>query len=126
MNQRFQNQFLSLIRRHANTINIINNNGRTATTTKRYLTFHSTPANALPMKPGTELKFLAVFKGQDPPKVLERPEYPNWINELAKPLPSLARLRKIPNEEADDKQILRYLKLTRRLAIRQRNEESTA
>jgi hypothetical protein len=78
------------------------------------------------MKPGTELKSLAVFKGHDPPKVLERPEYPNWINELVKPLPSLANLRKTPNEEADDKQILRYLKLTRRLAIRQRNEESTA
>lgn len=78
------------------------------------------------MKPGTELKSLAVCKGQDPPKVLPREEYPDWVNNLAKPLPSLAKLRRIPNEEAEDYEIVRYLKLTRRIGIRQRNEESTA
>ena len=82
--------------------------------------------NTMPMKAGTELKSLAVCKGQDPPKVLSREEYPNWVNDLSKPLPSLAKLRRIPNEEAEDHEVLRYLKLTRRLGIRQRNEESTA
>ncbi|KAL3900448.1 MAG: hypothetical protein SGARI_006242 [Bacillariaceae sp.] len=78
------------------------------------------------MKAGTELKSLAVCKGQDPPKVLPRDEYPAWVNTLSKPLPSLAKLRRVPNEEAEDHEVLRYLKLTRRLGIRQRNEESTA
>ena len=81
---------------------------------------------SLPMKAGTELQSLAVCKGQDPPKVLPREEYPEWVNTLAKPLPSLARLRRIPNDEAEDHEVLRYLKLTRRQSIRQANEESTA
>jgi hypothetical protein len=76
------------------------------------------------MKAGTEIKSLAVCKGHDPPKVLPREEYPEWINTLAKPLPSLAKLRRIPNEEAEDHEIVRYLKLTRRLGIRHRNDES--
>ncbi len=76
------------------------------------------------MKPGTPLKELAVFKGQDPPVTLDRSEYPDWVNDLAKPQPSLAALRKIPNEEAELHEIKRYLKLTRRQAVRQRNEES--
>ena len=80
----------------------------------------------MPMKAGTELKSLAVCKGQDPPKVLAREDYPDWVSNLATPLPSLAKLRRIPNEEAKDHQVLRYLKLTRRQSIRQRNEESTA
>jgi hypothetical protein len=88
--------------------------------------FGGTALRGLPMKPGTELKPLAVCKGQDPPRVLDRSEYPPWLNSLATPLPSLAVLRKIPNEDADEVQIQRYLKLTRRLSIRRRNEESTA
>ena len=89
--------------------------------------FGSTQAPGFPMKAGTELKDLAIFKGQDAPITLERSEYPEWVNELlAKPQPSLATLRKIPNEEADLDQIKRYLKLTRRQAVRQRNEESAA
>eukprot|EP00536_Pseudo-nitzschia_multiseries_P000680 jgi/Psemu1/179288/e_gw1.8.150.1 len=78
----------------------------------------------MPMKAGTELTNLAIFKGKDVPVTLERSEYPEWVNDLATPQPSLAALRKIPNEEADLDQIKRYLKLTRRQAIRQRNEES--
>lgn len=76
------------------------------------------------MKAGTDLSHFAVFKNQDPPKVLERSEYPEWVNDLEKPLISLAALRRIPNEEAQDVEIMRYLKLTRRMKIRQRNEES--
>ena len=85
-----------------------------------------TSSSALPMKAGTELKTLGIFKGQDTPITLERSEYPNWINTLSQPLASLATLRKIPNEEAELDQIKRYLKLTRRQAVRQRNEESAS
>mmetsp|Transcript_26188 Transcript_26188/g.57354 ORF Transcript_26188/g.57354 Transcript_26188/m.57354 type:complete len:113 (-) Transcript_26188:223-561(-) len=88
--------------------------------------FGSTQTAGFPMKAGTELKNLAVFKGQDTPVTLERSEYPDWVGELATPQPSLAALRKIPNEEADLTQIKRFLKLGRRQAVRQRNEESTA
>jgi hypothetical protein len=38
---------------------------------------------------------------------------------------SLAKLRRIPNEEAQDRDILRFLKLKRRLTIKQKNEESS-
>jgi hypothetical protein len=82
--------------------------------------------SCMPMKAGTELTSLNIFKDQDAPKVLERSEYPEWVNRLSSPLPSLAVLRRIPNEEAEDKQILRYLKLNRRLEIRQRNEEKAS
>jgi hypothetical protein len=76
------------------------------------------------MKAGTTLDSIAVFKGKDPPVVKGREEYPDWVGKLAEPLPSLAKLRRIPNEEADDKDILRFLKLNRRIRIRQQNEET--
>mmetsp|Transcript_8668 Transcript_8668/g.21151 ORF Transcript_8668/g.21151 Transcript_8668/m.21151 type:complete len:119 (-) Transcript_8668:249-605(-) len=85
----------------------------------------SAPAN-LPMKAGTPLTDLAVFKGMDAPVTKERSEYPDWVGELTKDKPGLAALRKIPNEEAELHQIQRYLKLTRRQALRQRNEESAS
>jgi hypothetical protein len=88
--------------------------------------FSGSAALPLPMKEGTELKSLAVCTGQDPPKVLTPEAYPSWVSDLAKPMPTLAVLRRIPNEEAQDHEIVRYLKLTRRLGIRQRNEENTA
>ncbi|VEU43218.1 unnamed protein product [Pseudo-nitzschia multistriata] len=88
--------------------------------------FGVTPLGSLPMKAGTELESLSIFKGQPAPVVAERAEYPSWVAELPTPQPSLAALRKIPNEEADLDQIKRYLKLTRRQAVRQRNEESAA
>lgn len=87
--------------------------------------FGSTQAPALPMKAGTVLKGLGLLKGQDPPVVKERGEYPAWVDTLAEPLPNLVKLRKIPNEEAEEEQIMRFLKLNRRLTIRQRNEESS-
>lgn len=87
--------------------------------------YSGTVSSRMPMKAGTTLDSLAVFKGQDPPVIKEREEYPDWVGTLAKPLPSLAKLRRLPNEEADDKQILRYLKLNRRIKIRERNDESS-
>ena len=86
----------------------------------------ATAAQGFPMKAGTKLTQLAIFKGQDPPVVMERSDYPDWVNDLAKPQPSLAALRKIPNEEAELHDVKRYLKLTRRQAVRQRNEESAS
>jgi len=78
------------------------------------------------MKAGTPLTDLAIFKGKDVPVTLERSEYPDWVNDLVKPKLSLAALRKIKNEDAEIDQIKRYLKLTRRQAVRQRNEESAS
>lgn len=98
---------------------------KNATQASNRRTFVSaTSVQEMPMKAGTPLKDLAVFKGQDAPVTKERSEYPDWVNDLAKPQPSLAALRKIPNEEAKLHEIKRYLKLTRRQAVRQRNEES--
>lgn len=79
-----------------------------------------TSTQAMPMKPGEKLPGMAIFKGQDPPVVLE--QYPEWVSNLAKPEKSLAKLRRIPNDEASDKDILRFLKLKRRFAIRESNE----
>eukprot|EP00980_Cylindrotheca_fusiformis_P015834 scaffold4637_cov128-Cylindrotheca_fusiformis.AAC.5 len=83
-----------------------------------------TSVSSLPMKAGTSMKSLGVFKGQDPPVAKERDEYPAWVGQLVEPMPSLAKLRRMPNEEADDKEILRFLKLNRRIRIRGHNEES--
>lgn len=82
-----------------------------------------TTLSSMPMKAGTKIESLAIFKGQDPPVVKERDEYPEWVGNLTEPLPSLAKLRRIPNEEAEEKEILRFLKLNRRIRIRERNEE---
>lgn len=87
--------------------------------------FGGSTACALPMKPGTVLKSLGVVKDEDPPVVKPREEYPSWVGELATPPPTLAVLRRIPNEEAEDSDIRRYLKLSRRLRVRQRNEQSS-
>eukprot|EP00526_Cylindrotheca_closterium_P022062 CAMPEP_0113643668 /NCGR_PEP_ID=MMETSP0017_2-20120614/22971_1 /TAXON_ID=2856 /ORGANISM="Cylindrotheca closterium" /LENGTH=117 /DNA_ID=CAMNT_0000555215 /DNA_START=46 /DNA_END=402 /DNA_ORIENTATION=- /assembly_acc=CAM_ASM_000147 len=107
----------SLLRRTANRSTLATRAGR------RHYT--GTSLASMPMKAGTKMENLAIFKGQDPPVVKEREEYPEWVGKLAEPLPSLAKLRKIPNEEADEKEILRFLKLNRRIGIRDNNEESS-
>lgn len=78
----------------------------------------------LPMKPGTVIPGLDLYKDKDPPVVLERSEYPEWVNDLATPLPTLAELRRLPEEEATDRDIMRYLKLTRKIEIKKKNEAS--
>lgn len=88
--------------------------------------FGSTSTTAMPMKAGTVLKNLGVFKGQDPPVVKERNDYPAWVGELAEPLPGLVKLRRVPNEEAEDKDVMRFLKLNRRLRIREGNEQAAS
>lgn len=80
----------------------------------------------MPMKPGTPIPGLDIYKDQDPPVALERSEYPDWVGTLAEPMISLAKLRKMPEEEATDKEKKRYLKLVRRLKIKDNNEEAKA
>ena len=86
---------------------------------------HTRPLS-MPMKAGTPIPGLDVFKDKDPPVALERSEYPEWVNDLADPMISLARLRKMPETEATDKEKQRYLKLVRRLKIKEKNEEAQA
>ena len=80
----------------------------------------------LPMKPGTPIPGLDIYKEKDPVVVLERSEYPDWINSLATPMPTLSELRRLPDSEASDKDRLRYLKLTRRIQIKKNSAEMAA
>jgi len=86
--------------------------------------YRATAVTQLPMKPGHVFEGLDFYKDQDPPAVMERSEYPEWLADLAKPLPTLAELRRMPEEEATDRDIMRYLKLERKIVIKQKNEES--
>jgi Mitochondrial ribosomal protein L37 len=81
---------------------------------------------SLPMKPGTPIPGVDVYKEKDPVVVLERSQYPEWVGNLAKPLPTLADLRRMPESEASDKDMMRYLKLTRRIEIKKKNAELAA
>jgi Mitochondrial ribosomal protein L37 len=93
--------------------------GKTSTTTTvRALSSSSSSST----KAGTPIPGLAIFKEHDPPVV--QTDYPAWFQSLTQPQPSLAQLRRMPNEEAEEKDILRFLKLQRRQQIRQQNEEA--
>lgn len=78
------------------------------------------------MKPGTVIEGLDIFKDKEPPVVLERSEYPEWIATLTTQLPSLAKLRKMPMDDATDKDMMRYLKLMRKIKIKKNNEEASS
>lgn len=78
------------------------------------------------MKPGTPIPGLNFLKSKDPPVALGRSEYPEWVNDLAKPMVSLAKLRRMDEEDATDREKMRYLKLTRRIVIKQKNLEAGA
>lgn len=80
----------------------------------------------MPMKPGSPIPGLDIFKDKDSPVALERSEYPEWVNTLTEPMVSLAKLRKMTVEEATDKEMKRYLKLVRRARIKESNEEAKA
>jgi len=96
----------------------------TTNTTCRTLAsyYRATQPAALPMKAGTTIPGLDVVKDKDAPVALERDEYPDFVNGLATPMPTLAQLRRIPEEEADDKLKMRYLKLKRRMVIKENNQ----
>jgi len=76
------------------------------------------------MKPGTVIPGLDFFKNEEAPVAKDRSEYPDWVSDLAKPMTSLAALRKMPNQEASDEDMMRYLKLTRRIQIKENNLEA--
>lgn len=78
----------------------------------------------MPMIPGTPIAGLDIYKDKEAPVVLKRSEYPEWVGKLAEPLISLAKLRKMSVEEATLEQQQRYLKLVRRLKIKENNEEA--
>lgn len=88
----------------------------------------ATPTHRLdmPMKAGTPIPGLDIYQDKEAPVALERTEYPEWLGSLAQPMVSLARLRKMPEEQATDKDKKRYLKLVRRLKIKEKNEEAKA
>lgn len=96
--------------------------GRVGALTRQASSYsHSTLPSLLPIKAGTPIKGLDFFKGKDAVVALERTEYPGWVDRLATPPPSLAKLRRMPDEEADDKLQKRFLKLKRRAVIKTNN-----
>ena len=83
--------------------------------------YHATRIAPLPLKPGTPIKGLDIFKEKEPLVALDRKEYPGWVDRLATPLPSLAMLRRMKTEDADDRLQKRFLKLKRRMVIKTNN-----
>ena len=100
------------------------------TTTTPNNNFFST-TSIYQIKPGTPIPGLENIypkNTKDPtksktPVYLKREEYPSWVSQLLVPLPTLAELRRMPIEEASDKDMKRYLKLVRRAKIKANNEE---
>jgi len=93
--------------------------------------FYST-TSIYQIKPGTPIPGLESIypkntkdpsKDKKTPVYLKREEYPSWVSQLMVPLPTLAELRRMPIEEASDKDMKRYLKLVRRAKIKANNEE---
>lgn len=87
--------------------------------TRTLSTLSTKPLSA--MKPGTPIAGLDFLKNVEPPVSKARSEYPEWIDDLAKPMATLAKLRKMNTEEAEDKDMMRYLKLMRRKHIKEKN-----
>ena len=93
--------------------------------------FFSTTSNLSALKPGTPIPGLESIypKAKDPsqpskvPIAKPRHEYPSWVFELGKPLPTLAKLKSMDIKDASDSDMKRYLKLTRRARIKANNIE---
>jgi hypothetical protein len=75
------------------------------------------------MKPGTPIRGLDFLKNVEQPVSKPREEYPAWVDSLTESKKTLAVLRKMDVEDATDEEQMRYLKLTRRREIKQRNSE---
>ena len=89
-------------------------------THKRLLSTNPTkPLFAL--KLGEPIPGLDFLKNVDAPVCKERSEYPGWVNELATPMKTLAKLSKENFEEIDGDDQMRYLKLSRRKTIKENN-----
>jgi len=87
---------------------------------------HTTAPAPLAMKPGTPIPGLNFMKNQDAPVSKARAEYPEWVSDLAKPMVTLAELRRMTWEDSTDRDKMRYLKLTRRIRIKGGNVEAGA
>ena len=87
---------------------------------------HTTAPAPLAMKPGTPIPGLNFMKNQDAPVSKARAEYPEWVSDLAKPMVTLAELRRMKWEDSTDRDKMRYLKLTRRIRIKGGNVEAGA
>jgi len=73
------------------------------------------------MKPGTPIAGLDFLKNVDAAVSKERSEYPDWVNNLDDAGQTLAKLRKTDIWTADESDQMRYLKLSRRLKIKDDN-----
>jgi hypothetical protein len=94
------------------------------TTASRRISTATLPTR-LPMKPNTPLRGLDIFKSSEsPPVALDRSQYPSWLSDLSKPFITLAALRRLPLEQSTEEEQLRYLKLTRRGDIKEKNARS--
>jgi hypothetical protein len=83
-----------------------------------------TVPSQLAMKVGTVLPGLDFIKDTDEVVTKKRSDYPDWVDSLAKPMLSLAKLRRMTEEEATDKEKERYLKLSRRQDMKSKNAEA--
>ena len=91
--------------------------------------YYSTTSITSAMKAGTQIPGLdsiyPASKGgsgdSSAPIVKERSEYPKWVSSLAEAPPTLAKLRNMKMEDASDKDMKRYLKLVRRIKIKDNN-----
>lgn len=87
---------------------------------------HTTAPASLAMKPGTPIPGLNFMKNKEAPVSLPRSDYPEWVSDLAKPMVTLAELRRMKWEDSTDRDKMRYLKLTRRIRIKGNNVEAGA
>lgn len=85
---------------------------------------HGSSTLWLPVPAGEKLQGFDFLKESEPLVAKPREEYPEWVDTLAKPMKTLAELRKMEFEDASDKERMRYLVLTRRQVIKDSNIES--
>lgn len=91
--------------------------------TQSVRSFYAT-TSAKAMKPGTPIAGLDFIKNAEPVVSKERSDYPSWVNDLIKPQNTLAKLRKMDMWTANDEDQKRFLKLTRRIKIKEDNVDA--
>merc|ERR1740124_198634 len=76
------------------------------------------------MKAGTPVPGLDFYKNVETIVSKERSEYPEWVNDLSRDKISLTALQKMDNEDATLEDMKRYIKLSRRVKIKESNSGS--
>lgn len=84
------------------------------------------PALSQAMKPGSIIPGLDFLKDEEQIKSKDRSEYPPWVNDLVKDQTSLAALRKIENDDATLAEMKRFIKLSRRIKLKEKNADASA